>query len=323
MAPIALPQNNECLRGKSLLQLGQALQERGYRFTTVTPATHLRVNSRRKNRLASDLAGVFGWSRPFKAEVLDEGLLAMLEDSGAVIRDDEGYLRSAIRWSSLGKQLYLHTAFPTQAEDSVFFGPDTYRFVSAIERLLAEPHTRPIHRVADIGCGAAPAAIQIALNCPGAEVFALDVNPLALAYAEVNAALARLGNLRIRHSDLLQQVDGEFDLIVANPPYMLDGEARTYRHGAGKQGEGLSVKILHEALPRLALGGRLLLYTGSAISEGHDAFLSAATQRLAATEFHWSYQELDPDVFGEELDEPAYGDIDRIAAVVLKVQRTL
>jgi hypothetical protein len=36
----------------------------------------------------------------------------------------------------------------------------------------------------------------------------------------------------------------------------------------------------------------------------------------------WSYAEVDPDVFGEELETPAYADADRIAAVVLTVTNT-
>jgi hypothetical protein len=49
----------------ALVALGHSLQAAGYRFTTVTPATHERVNARLGNAWATDLRGVFGWSRPF------------------------------------------------------------------------------------------------------------------------------------------------------------------------------------------------------------------------------------------------------------------
>ena len=63
----------------------------------------------------------------------------------------------------------------------------------------------------------------------------------------------------------------------------------------------------------------LVLYTGVAIIGGVDAVLEAARPRLRG--WAWSYREIDPDVFGEELEQPAYGDVDRIAAVVLTANK--
>jgi methylase of polypeptide subunit release factors len=112
------------------------------------------------------------------------------------------------------------------------------------------------------------------------------------------------------------------DLLIANPPYLVDPAERAYRHGGGPLGAGLSLKILDAALPRLAPGGALLLYTGAAVVNGRDPFRDAAEERLAADRgVGWAYREVDPDVFGEELDTPAYAEADRIAAVVLTVTR--
>ena len=51
-------------RKAALRQLGAALKQHGYAFTTVTPLTHKRVNARFASGWAHDLAGIFGWSRP-------------------------------------------------------------------------------------------------------------------------------------------------------------------------------------------------------------------------------------------------------------------
>lgn len=112
-----------------------------------------------------------------------------------------------------------------------------------------------------------------------------------------------------------------FDLIVANPPYLLDASERAYRHGGGMLGAGLSLAIVDAALERLEAGGSLLLYTGVAMVEGGDPFLARIRERLASREWEWDYQELDPDVFAEELDSPAYRDAERIAVVGLRVTR--
>lgn len=299
----------------ALLSLGRALQEHGYGFTTVTPLTQQRVNARAESAQAHDLAGIFGWSRPFSAEVAGAPLLALMR-AAAVVAGDQGMLRAALRASTLDGQLYFHSAYPTTAADAVFFGPDTSRFVRALRGALAALEAAPL-RAADIGCGAGPAAITIALAHPGAAVHALDINPAALQLTEVNAALAGAGNVRALHSDMLCAVDGLFDLIVSNPPYLLDRELRAYRHGGGALGAGMSLAVVEAAIARLAPGGKLMLYTGVAIVGNRDPFRAAAGALLQAARFNWSYEEIDPDVFGEELDEPAYAHADRIAAVWL------
>ena len=60
-------------------------------------------------------------------------------------------------------------------------------------------------------------------------------------------------------------VAGSFDLIISNPPYLVDPLARVYRHGGGELGSALSVEIAVQGVDRLAPGGRLLLYTGSGV----------------------------------------------------------
>ena len=173
----------------------------------------------------------------------------------------------------------------------------------------------------DVCCGAGPGAIVAAARAPRAEVIGADINEAALRFARVNAALAGVA-AQFRFSDLLTGADGSFDLIVANPPYLNDPAARAYRHGGGALGAGLSSKILDAALSRLREGGSLLLYTGAAIVSGQDLFRIAAADRLGESGCTWSYRELDPDVFGEELSEPAYAAADRIAAVLLTATKT-
>ena len=299
----------------ALLQLAQALKEAGYRFTAVTPATHARVNCRPGNEWAVDLRGVFGWSRPFRDDLLPAPLFALMRGAGVAMRHDGGW-RSRVRLSSLHDQLFIHSAYPTTDTDAVFFGPDTYRFTSALSSHLAV-HDGAVRRAVDIGCGAGPGAIVVARERPGAEVLAVDINEAALRLTAVNAVLAGTANVVPRYSNLLTAVDGEFDLIIANPPYLLDPVVRAYRHGGGGLGEGLSLAIVDAALDRLAPGGSLLLYTGSAIVDGTDLFHATVAARLNAANIDWNYRELDPDVFGEELLEAAYVATDRIAAVLV------
>lgn len=303
----------------TLLQLGRRLQADGYRFITPTPLTHQRVNQRDEGQVADTLRDVFGWSRPFEPGLLSADEQRQLQEA-QVIDVYDGRLKSRVRWSSLDDLLFVHSGFPTDAADSVFFGPDTYRFAQLIHAHLQQSFA-PIQRAVDIGCGAGVGAILIARARREAEVLAVDINPAALRLTAVNAALAEVANVQVQASDVLQGTDGCFDLIVANPPYMADPAGRAYRHGGGTLGAGLSLRIVEQALNRLAPGGSLLLYTGVAMVDGRDPFFDTVVPRLDSTRFGWTYRELDPDVFGEELLNPGYQRVDRIAVVALTVTR--
>jgi len=164
--------------------------------------------------------------------------------------------------------------------------------------------------------------VAVARQRPGVEVLMADINTNALHASRINVELAGLPGLKPVESNLLSGTDGDFDLIVANPPYLNDKAHRVYRHGGGSHGASLSLSILDAALPRLCPGGKLVLYTGVAILQGIDPFRQEAAARLAGWKGAWRYREIDPDVFGEELDEPAYADADRIAAVLLTVTKS-
>ena len=87
-------------------------------------------------------------------------------------------------------------------------------------------------------------------------------------------------------------------------------------------GEVLNVSnalALRESLGRVAPGGKIVLYTGAAVVDGCDRFREQAEVMCRAAGASFDYAELDPDVFGSELDQPAYAGVERIAAVGLVV----
>ncbi|SNS73122.1 methyltransferase [Actinoplanes regularis] len=299
--------------------LGRELIDCGYRFTTVTPATQARVNRRPENAVARDLRDVFGWRRPFRPESVPGEVFDLLRAAGAA--EACGSLwRSRVRFSSYDRDLFVHSAFPTDATDAVFFGPDTYRMADAVSAYV-EDRREPIGRAVDVGCGTAAGAIAIAKRAPDAQVLAVDINDTVLDYARVNAGLAGTGNVRVCRGDLLDDVDRGFDLIAANPPFMIDPAGRMYRDGGGPDGNDLSLRIIGAAAKRLSPGGALVLFSGTGIVEGQDPLRAAAADRLAGTDLRWTYREVDPDVYGEELDGVAYARAERIDVVLLTATR--
>lgn len=302
-------------RSQALVALADKLRSYNYRFTTVSPLTHACNNERQSDNWAHDMRDIFGWSRPFLREMVAAEDFDLMLQAGILRPWAEGW-RSSIRWSSLGDLLLSHSAYPTSDTDAVFFGPDTYRFVAAVQQWLAITLPKPL-LAADIGCGSGAGAITLAKALPGCRVVASDVNSHALQMAEINAQVAAAPNVEVRFSNLLDDIEGDIDLIIANPPYMMDAQERAYRHGGGELGSGLSIRIVESALARLQSGGTLLLYTGVAIVDGNDCFLTRLTELLEDQNCRWSYRELDPDVFSEELRRPMYAAVERIAAVFL------
>ena len=303
----------------ALVELGAALRAGGYKFTTITPASHAIVNARPSNALARNMTDVFGWSRPFRGGVLPDPIVSLMQRAD-VLEEAPGGFRSRVRVSTLRDMLFFHSAFPTEARDAVFFGPDTYKFADAIRLHLAERHTAP-SRAVDVFSGAGPGGLVIAQQTPGVAVQLADINDNALRLARVNTRLAGAADVVARHSNLLDGVDGDFDLVVGHPPYLVDRSERAYRHGGGSLGSGLALALIEAALPRLRPGGSLLLFTGVVVVDGDDPFRDSAAATLAKAGFSWSYREVDPDVFGEELTRAPYDASDRIALVALTAVR--
>jgi methylase of polypeptide subunit release factors len=288
------------VRADALVELLAWLTARGYRFHAVTPATHARVLARPAG--PTDLRAVFGWNRAFAEQDVEPELLVLMRAAG-VLREG----RCALRVASLGDDLFLHSPYPTENADAVFFGPDTYRFV----RFVQQHWPRGARQLVDLGAGSGAGAIAAARLAPEARVTLVDVNPQALALAGVNARAAGVA---------VELVEGReappgADVIVANPPYMMDSAARAYRDGGALLGGAVALQWVEQALDALAPGGTMLLYTGAAIVDGASPLVTAIGAACAQAGALLQVEEIDPDVFGEELNQPAYAQVERIAAL--------
>jgi methylase of polypeptide subunit release factors len=196
--------------------------------------------------------------------------------------------------------------------------PDTIRFADFI---VGELRRRAdVSRLVDIGTGAGVGGIIAAAELDAPVVQLADINKVALSHARVNAAFAGI-KVETLISDGVGSVEEGFDLAISNPPFIFEEDAPAYRQGGGMHGAELSRDWTLSAARKLAPGGRVLLYTGSAIVGGQDALRSALEEELPKLGCTMSWRELDPDIFGEELEKPAYQDVDRIAAIGAVVEK--
>ena len=117
--------------------------------------------------------------------------------------------------------------FRPNSADTVFFGPDTYRFARALRHAMAGIEVRAPFTIIDIGCGSGAggllAALQLMAAGRDADVILSDINPKALRYASINARAQRhRRTCGPSLSDVFDQINDAGDLIISNPPYLVD-----------------------------------------------------------------------------------------------------
>lgn len=128
-------------------------------------------------------------------------------------------------------------------------------------------------RFLDVGTGSGVIALTLAAQFPEAEVHAVDISDDALELARENAARLDLPErVRFAKGNLLAEVEGAFDLIVANLPYVATGDrpalSREVLHDpavavfAGERGDELVRELINVARDRLGPGGMLALEVG-------------------------------------------------------------
>lgn len=97
-----------------------------------------------------------------------------------------------------------------------------------VERILKD-HQEQALRVLDIGTGSGAIALALKAHRPSWTILAVDCLSSALEVARTNAQRHQL-DVHFLLSDVFEQVTGEFDIVVSNPPY-IDWEER---HEVGK-----------------------------------------------------------------------------------------
>jgi SAM-dependent methyltransferase len=125
-------------------------------------------------------------------------------------------------------------------------------------------------RALNVGCGAG--AVALWLSRYAERVVAADINPRALDFVRINAALN--GNVETREGDLFEPVSGDrFDFIASQPPYVpaaANAPGATYLY-AGPIGDELVTAIFAEIPKRLEPQGRAIVVFERSRRDGFPA----------------------------------------------------
>jgi release factor glutamine methyltransferase len=163
--------------------------------------------------------------------------------------------------------------------------PETEQFVELLISNFKSEIARS--RVVDVGTGSGVIALSLAAEFPEAEIVAADISDDALALARENAERLGLADrVRFLKSNLLENVEGVFDLIAANLPYIATEERRTLSREvlhdpevavfAGMRGDEFLQELIAQAPLRLRPGAILALEIGIGQSE---ALVAALTEK--------------------------------------------
>jgi release factor glutamine methyltransferase len=161
--------------------------------------------------------------------------------------------------------------------------PETEQLVELVQSAIRNPRSA----ILDVGTGSGVIALSLAAEFPEAKILAVDVSDVALGLAQENAARLNLSaRVRFLKSDLLENVEGAFDLIVANLPYISTQDRHTLSpevlHDpeialfAGVRGDELVRELIDQTPSRLQPGGMLALEIG--LGQGEE-LLSALAEK--------------------------------------------
>ena len=148
--------------------------------------------------------------------------------------------------------------------------PETERLV---DLLVTQFKAAPPARVLDMATGSGCIGLALTQAWPAASVLLADISEDALELARLNASrLGLAGRVKLLRTDLFEKVTGEFDLIVANLPYIPSAEIATLSRevrrdpslalDGGPSGLEIVERFLKEVAPRLAAEGYIALEVG-------------------------------------------------------------
>lgn len=145
--------------------------------------------------------------------------------------------------------------------------PETEELVLKTQKKLK--HTSK--NILDLCTGSGCIGISLALNYPAAQVTCSDISAPALEVAKQNAKTHK-AKINFIQSDLFNNLQGKFDLIISNPPYIKEADILTLSPEVkqeprlaqigGKEGTEIIEKIIKAAPKFLIPGGLLALEIG-------------------------------------------------------------
>jgi SAM-dependent methyltransferase len=198
------------------------------------------------------LIALFVHGAPVSEEAADRALDPLGLDGAlrlAIVRPAEGgSVTSTVRLAPFGDLLLASDRPEGPFHDFVMGGSGSSR---SLANLTVR---RPVATVLDIGTGSGVQALLASWHA--GLVAATDVNPRALAFARFNARLNHVTNVEFLEGPWYEPVAGrQFDLVVANPPFVVSPDADYLFRDDAEPGDAVSRRLVEATPAHLVAGG--------------------------------------------------------------------
>lgn len=242
--------------------------------------------------------------RKFGEELLGASLLEDLVASGLVLESENG-VRSSVRFVPWHDYLIL-----SDPDEGAERGTDFYVYVGGDSTLLTDFVNRRLEegfkadRGLDLCAGTSIQSYNLLQRC--SEITAAELNPRAVSYARASREVNGAERITVVQSDLWENVNGSFGMIVSNPPYLpMPGESISVKTldvcGGGELGLDIPLGIIDGLGTHLEQGGYSAVLAASPIIGGrdilHEDLLPIAEKHGLEVKLHaWKYTNLKLDM---------------------------
>ena len=164
--------------------------------------------------------------------------------------------------------------------------PETEHIIESVLNILPPAGTR----ILDVGTGSGCIAVTLALELPGATVFASDISEPALHVAQANAGAlgATVGFVCM---DFIDAITGKFEFVVSNPPYVRPGDIHRLQREVREHEPHVALfspsdelevyrRLMTGAERLLTPGGYLMMEVGIGMDEGILELFGAGWEKL-------------------------------------------
>ncbi|MBH8578435.1 methyltransferase [Nostocaceae cyanobacterium CENA369] len=270
------PFENENFSARRILgKLHECLQQAGYNETNICQLlgitsqqqiepTYLHYYDRYQlpQSQLGDLIRLFllrgAFTKARLQEIFGEEVFLSLCGLGMLIQRGQDWTSRVDLFAVAGLYIATDHRYTILAEDRITEDVVMYVGMDSMGLVYTAPQY-PVNRVLDLCCGS---GIQSLVASRYARVaIGIDINPRAIRFARFNAQLNGVYNTHFYVGDLYEAVSGDFDTILANPPFVPSPSQDCRFRDGGVSGEEIVARIISESAKYLAPHGRLFIVT--------------------------------------------------------------
>lgn len=212
-------------------------------------------------------------------EIFGNDLFWGLCSLGILIPRGEAWASRVDLFEVVGLYLATDHRYMMLPEDDIDESPVMYIGMDSMGLVHTAPQYSAM-RVLDLCCGSGVQGLVASRYAQ--EVIGVDINPRAIRFSRFNAQLNGIDNIQFRLGNLYAVVEGYFNTILANPPFVPSPKGELRFRDGGATGEEILAQIITDSADYLATDGRLFIVTDLVNVQQYASKLSGWWRKGAA-----------------------------------------